>query len=176
MQDSPVEKGGLTGVPEMTKAAIQEAFSCERADRKRLLFEFNKCAMAQVMQAHGIASVTVSYSGEGDSGQIDEVDFEPEDPELDLQVQMACEQWEWDGQRHQASLVLRDMELAEAAILLCDVALQLCDHDGYDNNDGGRGTFTLHALGQADDGTLCVKADLEHVDYYTESTTSEHAL
>lgn len=137
----------------------------------RAIFNFNKHALAAAMRAIGFTSVVVTYTGDGDSGQIDEIGFQPPDIEEGLNKAVVAQmRYRWDEERHcgGSELVFEEMHLGSIAEALCDTAISLGGHDGYENNDGGCGEFTL----QASDAS----AVLEHTDYYTESDTSTHEL
>ncbi len=158
-------------LPTLTEADVRLAFTSKPDDARRVIFDFNKQALASAMRSLGLTSVAVTYSGSGDSGQIDEVGFQPSDFEDGLhKVSVALVRYRWDEERScgGSELHFEEMLLCDIAEALCDTAIELCQHDGYENNDGGSGTFTL----QAGDAS----AELEHSDYYTESDTSVHAL
>lgn len=150
---------------------IASGLACESDDAKDELFEFNKQALARAMLEAGFTSVTVRYSGCGDSGQTDSVDFEPAalDPSV-VEVEMAQVRADYDQAQRawKKELCFPSVTLPELASLLCDTAISLTGHDGWENNDGGEGTFTLQAEGAA--------AELEHSDFYVERDTSMHAL
>ena len=154
-----------------TQADVREAIDAESADAARVVFDFNKHTLAQAMRSLRLTAVVVTYSGCGDSGQIDEVGFQPSDVDEGLRrVIVATTQQRWD---HNLALGCSELSFCErllrdAAESLCDEAISLMSHDGYENSDGGSGTFTL----QAADGA----AELDHSDYYTECDTSTHAL
>jgi hypothetical protein len=154
-----------------TAADVRRAFETRPDDAARVMFDFNKQALARAMRAAGLASVEVTYSGSGDSGQIDEVEFDP--PGVDARthhVLVARMHYRWDEERCCGANepLFEELSLADAAETLCDQAITLCDHDGYENGDGGSGTFTLQAADAA--------AELDHRDYYTESLSSVHPL
>ena len=157
--------------PLLTQADVQLAFTSKPDEAKRAIFDFNKQALASAMRSLGLTSVAVTYSGSGDSGQIDEVGFQPADLDDGLhRATVAVVRYRWDEERScgGSELLFEEMLLCDIAEALCDTAIELCHHDGYENNDGGSGTFTL----QAGDASV----ELEHSYYYTESDTSVHAL
>lgn len=137
----------------------------------RALFDFNKHALAVAMRQIGFSSVVVTYSGGGDSGQFDEVSFLPPDVEEGpTKPVVAVMRYRWDAEAHcgASELAFEDMALQDIAEALCDAAVSLTGHNGYENSDGGSGTFTLQAADAS--------SELEHSDYYTESDTSMHSL
>lgn len=155
----------------LTQEQLLEAFAADPTAARRAIFDFNKQTLAAAMRGLGISSLTVSYSGSGDSGQIDEVSFEPwTELGADDTAQAAVSEWHWNGddRRSHEQLVFAALGLVDFAESLCDAAIALCDHDGYENNDGGEGRFTLQAEGAS--------AELEHSDFYVERETSTHAL
>ena len=157
--------------PLPTPADARRAVEATPDDARRVLFDFNKHALAQSMRTLGSTSVAVTYSGCGDSGQIDEVGFQPADVDEGVhQVVVAQMQYHWDAERACGvnAPAFVEMPLSDVAEALCDTAVELAGHNGYENGDGGEGTFTLQAA------DAC--AELEHRDFYTESDTSWHTL
>lgn len=91
-----------------------------------------------------VVKVVAEYSGSGDSGSMESTTaFDEEEAEVST----------IDSQ------VLNDIESA------CDELLY-DEHAGWENNDGGSGTFTIT---READGS--VKIELEHTNYFTESYT-----
>jgi len=91
------------------------------------------------LSATAITSVTVSFDGEGDSGQIQDVtafagDKPVELPQTSITVQQA--RWGIDGLR------LTKQPLSEAIETLCYAYLEF-DHDGWENDDGAYDEFTF---------------------------------
>ncbi len=137
----------------------------------RAVFDFNKHSLACSMRQLGASSVVVTYSGGGDEGRIDEICFFP--PELSVGGSAACValmryRWDAEAQCGATELAFEHMALEEIAEALCDAAVSSTGHNGYENGEGGSGTFTLQAADAS--------AELEHSDYYTESDTSMHSL
>ena len=102
----------------------------------------------------GVKTVTAEYSGGGDSGAIDEVNFEggPDHIEDEL-VEIA-----------ENDQVTKANVLGEVVQVMFDALLDT-QHPGWENNDGGSGRF------EWDIETNELK--LEHHEYYTESTLHE---
>ena len=88
--------------------------------------------VCDALQEHGIKSVVVRYSGSGDQGSVEEVAFEPADVQLPGWIETTLE----------------------------DVAECYCPQ-GYENNEGGYGTLTIHPF----EGV----AELEHCDHFEDS-------
>lgn len=127
------------------------------------LQDFNKAAVLEKLRALNVTSLEVRYSGSGDSGQLDEVTFAPEQPatmptvsvkERDyVRYDEAARCWETAEK-----LVERPLE--DAVESLCWDAIE-AHCSGFENNDGGDGTWVLDvATG---------KYTLDHTNYYTES-------
>jgi hypothetical protein len=153
-----------------TREAVRLAVDTKPDDATRVIFDFNKNALAGAMRALGLTSVAVTYSGCGDEGRTEDTTFQPSEVDDHHQVAVAQMRYRWDEERAcgGSELVYADMYLRDVAEALCDTAIALMGHGGYENNDGGQGTFTL----QAEDAA----AELEHSDFYTESDTTTHAL
>jgi hypothetical protein len=153
-----------------TQADVRLAVDTKPNDATRVMFDFNKHALAQAMLPLGLTSVVVTYSGCGDEGQIEETSFQPPEISEDLQLVVGAQmRYRSDDERGcvGSELVFCEMHLRDAAEALCETAVTLM-HDGYQNDDSGQGTFTLEAV----DAT----AELEHWDFYTESDVTTHAL
>lgn len=158
-------------LPPPSQDDVRQAFGSSPDEAVRTIFDFNKHSLAAVMRTLGFTSVVVTYSGNGDSGQIDEIDFQPPDIAEGSSTALGAQRHHrWDEERrcHSSELVFEEMPLDSIAEWLCDTAISLVGHDGYENDDGGCGTFTL----RSDNAS----AELKHTDYYTESDTSTHAL
>lgn len=126
----------------------------------------NAAILAQAMAAVDVATIEVTYSGCGDEGNIDQTDV------------LAKDEKEIEDIGHLERLSLarvtllnadgtlgEPMQLESAAEVLFQEVLSEAGHDGYQDNDGGFGSFTIAA-----DGTLT----LDHNDYVTESVNSTH--
>lgn len=95
-----------------------------------------RAAIFAALKYAGIATVTVSFSGGGDSGSIDDVSAmnaggDPVDLPEDAQLQFT----------RSGELVAQTLK--EAIIDLADAVLERCGHDWY-NNEGGQGEVILH--------------------------------
>jgi len=101
----------------------------------------NKTAVFDALLAAGIKTVTVTFNGESDSGQIEEVvAYAKEGPAPQIpatSIQFRFMSW---GITDPAP---RDLALPEAIEDLCYGYLSQ-EHDGWENNDGAYGDFTLH--------------------------------
>lgn len=96
--------------------------------------DINKRTVFDALAAAGIATVNVTFDGEGDSGQIDNItaDDSPNIP----QVQIELQQTSWgSGKLDSTQSTLRD-----AIETLCYSFLEQ-QQGGWENNDGAYGEF-----------------------------------
>ena len=94
---------------------------------------------------HGITYVYVAFSGEGDSGQIDDVYFTPSPPPGErYEFTVPCEAARHfrEGNRWRTVRALEDTPIEEAIRALTDEYLEEFDVDWY-NNDGGQGHLEI---------------------------------
>jgi hypothetical protein len=142
--------------------------TCELPVTRDAIIARNKTALISALKTLGLTSATVTYSGGGDSGQVDTVAVTPTCPAaLTSEVTILDESYRKDeatGQ-FQPTVIEKPMSLEDA---LEDFASRVSyEHaPGGENNDGGRGELTLNA----EDGTY----HLEHTNYYTESNTEDY--
>ena len=105
----------------------------------------NQYAIIDALEKAGIALVTVTFDGEGDSGQIEEVkafshaDTDAEPQPLPNKPVKYCEQIFRD---HKSSKSIKEKPLSEAIEELC-YALLAEKHGGWENNEGAFGEFTI---------------------------------
>lgn len=157
--------------PVLSQPDLRLAVDTKPNDATRLIFDFNKHALAEAMPTRGLTSVAITYSGCGDEGRPEEVAFEPTDVDEGLEpIVVAQMRYRWDEERGcgGSELVFDDMHLRDVAEALRDAAIELLGRGGYENNDGGQAKFTLLAINAA--------AELEPRDFCTESDVSTHAL
>ena len=118
------------------------------------------------------SSVRVTYSGESDDGQINNITLEPEDNDgakllTDTRVSVINKSSRLvDGEWIESPLV-KDTSLDEA---LEDFAYDWLssNHGGWENNDGGSGHMVFDFKNQ--------KVNISHCTYYTSSETDEYVL
>lgn len=104
-----------------------------------------KVKLCTELEALGVATVEVTYSGYGDSGQMDGTTAKAKgDSEIALTP-----------------------EMEERINDLCYALLEF-EYAGWENNDGASGTFTLDVADK--------EIKLEHISYYTESSTTNHTF
>ncbi|HQR19549.1 MAG TPA: hypothetical protein PKV98_01695 [Burkholderiaceae bacterium] len=127
------------------------------------LQDFNKAAVLAALRALNVSTIRVTYSGSGDSGQLDQVDVEPPLPENPAPVEMKEREYvKFDevARCWETAEKLVERPLEDAVESLCWDAIE-AHCSGFENNDGGDGTWVLDvATG---------KYTLDHTNYYTES-------
>jgi hypothetical protein len=101
--------------------------------------ELNKAAVFDVLAESGIQYVSVDFEGEGDDGQIEEVNASKNDqpvamPESSLPFHVVA----WGSE----TITSTTTPLSEAIERLCYDYLSQ-EHGGWENNDGGYGNFTF---------------------------------
>jgi len=109
----------------------------------------NQYAIIDALHQAGIALVTVTFDGEGDSGQIEDIKAFAHvqadtgigtDPQpLPNKLVKYCEQ---SFRGHKSSKSIKDKSLAEAIEDLCYALLEQ-KHGGWENNEGAFGEFTI---------------------------------
>jgi hypothetical protein len=124
--------------PAIDMAAILASFSAWEAKAEKLVPE-NKARLFALLSSADITRVTVTFDGEGDSGQIEDVVAFNGDELIELP----------DGQiellelKHGADEpVIHNVPAAQAIETLCYDLLRQT-HCGWENNDGAYGDFTF---------------------------------
>jgi uncharacterized protein DUF6878 len=100
----------------------------------------NKTAVFDALATAGIATVTVHFNGESDSGQIEDVAAYAKEGDAripETPITLHCANW------GAPELTSSSCSLREAVEDLCYDYLSQ-EHDGWENNDGGYGEFTFH--------------------------------
>jgi hypothetical protein len=126
--------------------------------------EVNKAIVFDALAASDITRVNVTFDGEGDSGQIDNIvaykgEVVMEIPETTVTVQSA----NWDGSKVSSDVV----SMTHAIERLCYDFLEK-KYGGWENNDGAYGEFTLNVA----DRTV----ELEFNGRYTDVATTTHSF
>ena len=98
--------------------------------------ELNKKAVFDALEAAGISQILVTFHGEGDSGQIEDVAAEPAGPIPKTPITLHHTQWGLDD------MTQSETTLDEAVESLCYDYLEQ-EHGGWENNDGAYGEFTF---------------------------------
>ena len=124
----------------------------------------NKTVLFDALSAAGITSVTVNFNGEGDSGQIEDINADANgNPHALPDIQIEIQQVAWGtGQRDSHQATLRD-----AVEELCYDYLEQ-EHGGWENNDGAFGEFTFEVAGR----TITLQFNGRYCDF----TTSSHSF
>ena len=131
----------------------------------------NRAVILDSLKALGITRVTIEYNGCGDSGDVTDAGTEPADAVEHLKetaVVVACINYDHGApqdtrySRQDCSTSLRE---ALDHFALDWASMQ---HPGWENNDGGRGEFTVFV----NEGRF----ELEHYEYYTESSHYAYEL
>lgn len=124
----------------------------------------NKAAVFAALSATSITSVTVTFNGGGDSGQIEDISAHAGNapvpiPDARLEIHHAA--WNTD------KLDSAQTTLKEAIEQLCfDYLAQ--EHGGWENNDGGSGEFTFWV----EDSRI----ELDFNQFFTDSTCFNHTF
>ena len=103
----------------------------------RLTNEENKRVLFDALEKAGIVLVTVTFDGEGDSGQIENIDFEPaivlDNSTIDIS--------EFSFGSELSTKMTQSV--SEAVETVC-YGLLSQDNGGWENNDGAYGQFTFN--------------------------------
>lgn len=107
----------------------------------------HKASFLAKMKELGVDSMTVHFSGGGDSGAVDSVDFyngKTHVPTKGVTMLWQREKTDFDEARKEwiRSTVDLDVKLEEIGELITYQALEECGLDWY-NNDGGQGQFEI---------------------------------
>lgn len=117
----------------------------------------NTRVIAAALAQLGIAHATVGYEGSGDSGEGFTVTYaNPYEGQLCESHTVSIQTLRYDNAARDSVLRTVDMSVDAALQECADQAITAAGHDGYENNEGGRGNFTVCASGYA---------VLEHVDH-----------
>jgi hypothetical protein len=117
------------------------AAQAEQAAREAELRPANKDRLFDALAGVGISHVTVTFDGEGDSGQIESIAAWAGETAVDFPtVEIAYAAITWDSPEvEMRQLSLEDVVEQLSYDLLADV------HDGWENNDGAYGEFCFDA-------------------------------
>jgi hypothetical protein len=115
-------------------------------------FEANVITLALFLSLNNLSSATAEYSGGGDSGQTDSIVFldlagadvdPPDAPLLPYVEHRPSTIWN----NTPSSSEIKSYKASDFFSMLVDQALVVIDRDGYHNNEGGNGEFTVRANG-----------------------------
>ena len=136
---------------------LKEMAAEEQRNREHL--PAAKAVLCDALTARGIATVSIGYDGEGDSGQVNDItalDPDRQSVSLDPPVSLAL---------HKSEQPTSYDTLYEALDDFAWMALQAY-HDGFVNNDGGCGTITIDAAKR----TVTVDHNDRVIDFHTTVT------
>ena len=122
----------------------------------------NKAALFDALDAAGITTVTVTFDGYGDSGQIEDITAQQGGTIVALpagQVSLASAVW------NSETVSTVPMDVAAAIEHLAYDYLQQ-SHPGWENNDGAYGEFVFDVAGRT--------ITLDHTERYTATETYSH--
>lgn len=132
-----------------------------RRELGKKCLEKNKAVLLPILKSAGISVVEVEYDGAGDSGQINDVSAYRVQGEIPNQKSL---RYALPKEAVTIELPSRDGGVREFTDTVEEVIRELCwellemNHPGWENNDGGCGTFTFHVGDE-------LKIELSHVDY-----------
>ena len=125
---------------------------------------FNKSAVFDALADSGIATVTVNFNGEGDSGQIEDITaFSKGEPVQVPNVHIEIHRISWGSAQPEKGWT----SLYEAIEELCYDFLSQT-HGGWENNDGAFGDFTFRVEERS--------IDLEFSARFTDSVNYSHTF
>jgi|SRR5580704_19246317 hypothetical protein len=102
----------------------------------------NKKTVFDALAAAGIATVNVTFDGEGDSGQVDNIQADGSETIPQIPVELQITVW-GAGKLGATKTTLRD-----ALETLCYDYLEQ-EHGGWENDDGAYGEFTFDVAGRS---------------------------
>lgn len=141
---------------------LAQETACERLAAEQR--PSNKDAVFAALAEAGIATVSVSFDGGGDSGQIESIEARDEAGEVALpEVTVEMVGTEWDGNGYVVGR--RAVALAEAVETLAYGCLESV-HGGWENNEGAYGEFTFDVASRT--------IQLVHNERFIETETFEH--
>lgn len=138
---------------------------CEAHDRRAAaLLPANKAALFDALAAAEITTVTLTFDGYGDSGQIEDVTAQEGDAIVDLptaQIFLLSAEWNMDA------VSTAPVEIAAAIEQLCYDLLQH-SHPGWKKNDGAYSEFVFEVAART--------ITLDHTERYTAIESYSHSF
>jgi hypothetical protein len=130
----------------------------------------NRDSLLAALTKLNITDVTIRYDGGSDSGDVAEIEVKPETVIPQLTTELVSHHFvasEYRDREYHYHLEERQLSVDDA---LRDFALTWANarHSGWENNDGGSGTVTIQVAEN--------NFQLEHTEYYTESSSYEYTL
>jgi hypothetical protein len=124
----------------------------------------NKTAVFDALAAAGVTLVTVAFDGEGDSGQIENIQAHAGDAEAQLPTpSVEFQKVAWNSAKLDASSI----DLREAIETLCYNYLEQ-EHGGWENNDGAFGEFVFSVSSKS--------IELEFNGRFSDFSTTSHTF
>ena len=132
----------------------------------------NRKPLLTALTSLQVSEVIIRYEGGSDSGEVSDLCLLPENAVVSQQltteqIKYHCLAGEYrEGEYHyhlEEQLMSLDAALRDFALTWVDA-----HHGGWENNEGGAGVITINVAEP--------KFQLEHIEYYTESTGYEHTL
>ena len=120
----------------------------------------NKAAVFDALATAGISTVLVTFDGESDSGQIEDITADDSARIPDTLIELLQTGW-GTGKLDSSQRPLRD-----AIETLCYDYLEQ-EHGGWENNDGAFGEFTFSVAGK----TIALEFNGRFSDFHTSSHT-----
>jgi hypothetical protein len=148
----------MTDLDTLQAQWAQYAEDTERAN------SLNKAIVFAALREAGITLVNVSFDGEGDSGQIDEIIAHNTEGVAifpDMKVSL------YRAHSGETALATAETKLREAVEELCYGYLEK-EYGGWENNDGGFGEFTFDVSETS--------IELEFNARFTDHSTSTHSF
>jgi len=132
----------------------------------RLRHIHNKIQIINALKSRNISTATLEYSGQGDEGHTQEVEYSPPceaaEPKVTIQVNsQVIVHGQWVVRESEETMLLDD-----ALNAFLEDLLEIEDHELYGDGDGGGGTLIV----DADEGTF----KLSHYDNVVTQSYSYH--
>jgi hypothetical protein len=114
------------------------------------VIEYNITTFHRILKKMGATRVEVTYSGSGDSGQIDAVGIYIGEATEELKeipktpVEFYQTRGSWTPSGSEDRIVKQTEHLEEALMTLADDLISAAGYGGYGNDDGGQGTLYFH--------------------------------
>ena len=160
-EDVAKEPARATDDGEVVASPVMDAYERNREGLTRVTVH-NKEVVFDALSAAGITSVTVSFDGEGDSGQIEDITAYVSDARQELpDVQAAVVRAVWDSEKLESA----PCSLRDAIVDLCYAVLE-DEQDGWEINEGAYGEFTFSVAER--------RIDLDFNERYLDVMTSRY--
>jgi hypothetical protein len=116
------------------------------------IFEFNREHIFNALRSNGIANVEVTYYGEGDCGDVDEIYFRgPNDSDHEhtnvagTVVQKNVKSlWNEETKKWDQEIVETTSSIEDAISDMCFEVIDMSGHSGWENGNGGGGKLIFN--------------------------------